>query len=456
MKQYGIFGLAVAIVLLAISPAQAVPQNDVVGYWTLNLKPGFNLVAFPVLPDTPTLQEVIGDRLGLVEVTTWDDALHGWRWAKYDPQTRVWTGNLYLLARGTAFWINLRDAQQPKSLMALGRPELYTRFNWNRLNYGRQFYAPTYGKEQALAEIPPVEPRDRVIAWDSNRRQFQIAEANGSSWRSPNFEQIEPDRAYIADLHHRAPRQVGPPLPIEAQYQAAHPNPNFNERDDAPGIGDCQLPPRPLVVGNSEGLPVCNPNGEACNGELAIKVIRERLEPDAQGNRLPVAEQVTQYRVTPDPARAGSFRVALTLGEGDGTLQPGDRVYLVAKDSNGAETRSTSFEVTNDEDVTDLSFNEPLSAGGITAEVPATFSLGSPHPNPFNDRFSVEVRLPETVPVDVTLFDVMGRVAFRQVTPLSAGTHRLTLQAGGMSAGVYLVKVTAGKDQALAKVAHLK
>jgi len=456
MKQKFAYSLLLTVLFLSPLKGFAGPQNDVVGYWTHNFRPGFNLAAFPVLPDTPTPQAVIGDRLGAVEISTWDDALDGWRYTKYDPASGSWNGNLFLLSRGVAYWINLLNADEPRRLMIVGHPELYTKFRWDRLLLGRQFYAPTYGKSQALSDLPPDEARDLLIGWDAEHRQFQLAEPGAQGWRSPYFERLEPDRAYIVFLHHQPPRQLGPPLEIQIQYERVNAKLISNERD---GIDENEFttPPQPLIVGNIDGLPVCNPNGEVCGAELSVAIYRERIVRDEQGNDVPTAEQVAQQRVLPNPALAGRFRLAIAVGNSDGTVQPGDRVYLIARDGNGAETRSTSFEVPSDDrEVIDLSFNDPLNAGGIKAEAPIEFALGEPYPNPFNDRFSIDVRIPETASVEIALYDIQGRLASKHSQPLSAGAHRLTIQGGNLAAGIYLMKVNANGKQGLVKIAHLK
>ncbi len=450
------FILSLALLPLLVGAALAVPQPDVVGYWTLDLRPGFNLVAFPVLPDTPTLQAVLGDHLGAVEVTTWDGGLGDYRWARFDPATSTWSGNLFILSRGVAYWINLTDAESPVQLTVVGHPEVYTQFGWNQLHFGWQYYAPTYGKPQNLADLPPEESRDLLFAWEPSLGMFQVAGASPQGWRTP-FERLQPDRAYLAYLNHEPPRQVGPRLPIETLYDQRQLRMTGATQQNANDLGGCTRPPRPLVVGNQDGLTVRTSDGQAREGELAIIVVRERLQRDLHGNEQPVAQQIANLFALPDPDQAGRFRVALTVGSGSEMVIPGDRVYLIARDTQGAETRSTSFEVPSDDRfITDLSFPDPLNATGAAAEPPTSFSLGSPHPNPFNDRFSIDVRLPETAPVQIALYDITGRLAMHEVKLLSAGIHRMTIRPDNLAAGIYLLNISAGGSKGVVKVAYLK
>jgi hypothetical protein len=446
---------AVILLLLAVSfPAFGVTQSDVVGYWTFNFQPGFNLVAFPVLPNTPTLQSVIGDRLGEVEITTYDSQLRNYRWARYNPESASWTGNLYLLARGSAYWVNV-IGDDAKRLVVTGHPELYTKFRWIQLRFGWQYYAPTYGKSENLAQLPPAEPRDLLLGWDPINRQFALAEATADlRWHSRSLSRIDPDRSYIALLHHKPLRSFGPPLEIEAQYAEKVVEPQGPERD-SDGPVEFTSPPEPLVVGNARGLAICTPDGRPCDVGLTVFVVRESMRIGIGGELEPVEERLTRHEVLPNPADAGRFRIALAIGEG--LLTPGDRIHLLVRDGRGGETRSTSFEVPADDRILDnITFTEPLRTPDNQQSAPVEFTLGSPFPNPFNDRFSVEVRLPEATPVTVRLVDVNGRVALERQSLLAAGSHRLTIPSGTLSSGIYMMKVTAGNRTGMAKVAHLK
>lgn len=434
--------------------ALAVPQNDVVGYWTMEFMPGFNLVSFPVLPDNPSPQNVIGDALGAVEVTTWDRGLGDFRYARYNPETGNWSGDLYLLNRGVAYWVNLLNSRENQRLIVTGKPELYTKFHWSKLRTGWDYYAPVYGKAQTLADLPPEDSGDILVSWEPDQSRFLIAGAEPElRWDTREFDTIQPDRAYILNLNRRTLRNVGPPTRSEFLYEK-----NFtdSEGDKQYHNGDFYCPPWPLVIGNKDGLPVCDTDGGVCNGGYAIDVIRESIRIGVGGELEPWSEQMAEFTVEPGNSIDGKFRTVLTVCENEGFINPGDRIYLVAH-QQGRETRSNSFEVpVNERFVMDLSFPEPMATPGSVTTTPVEFTLNSPYPNPFNDRFQIEMKLPETAPVKYSLFDVQGRRIMSSVRPLSAGVHRLSFKADNMSAGVYLVEVVSGTHRGLAKVAYVK
>ncbi len=310
-------------------PSGAVVQEEVAGFWTLELKPGFNLVSFPVLPDTPTLVRVIGDAAGAVEVTTWDGRLGGYRWAKFDPRTGQWSGNLFLLDRGAAYWIYLPDADRTVRLTVTGHPEVYTRPRWSSLGRGWKFYAPTIGREQPIDELPPASTGDLLLAWNRDRARFELAESTpGLKWRSAGFDRFLPDRGYMLYIDTEPLPAAGPvdwrrAVLRERMRRLGPP------RDDEGGDeAHFTAPPRPLVVGNRTGLPVCDPEGRVCTGGFAVEVVRETARAAPDGGIEPLFESMGFYNIPPGGAAGGRFQVALTVGSTGCFLHPGDRVYL--------------------------------------------------------------------------------------------------------------------------------
>jgi Secretion system C-terminal sorting domain/CARDB len=90
--------------------------------------------------------------------------------------------------------------------------------------------------------------------------------------------------------------------------------------------------------------------------------------------------------------------------------------------------------------------------------LPTEFIVSQPMPNPFNPSCELQVSLPATAELDVTLFDVMGR-EIRQLTQgvHNAGNHRITVDATNLSSGMYFVRIsTPGYSPTLRKMTLLK
>lgn len=445
-----------AVLFLLPQLTAAVTQDDVVGYWTFDLQPGFNLVSFPLLPENSTVGEVIGDALGGVEITTWDSRLGRYRWTRYDTEAGRWTGDMYVLDRGTAYWFHLPDGDGNRRLIITGHPEQYTRFEWSQYGTGWKYFAPTFGKPQMLADLPSGSSRDLLVSWNRNFARFDLAEGlQEGNWHTNDFLVVAADEAYIAFLNQRQPRQIGPTLPT-AQFDPPRSARSIFEAGDADR--QYRQPPQPLIVGNADGLPVCYANGGVCGGGFDVQVIRERLRLGPDGELESAPEIVFEYSISPGNAEGGKFKLALAYGEDDNILNPCDRVYLLALGPEGGQTRSTSFEVPDNgaRFVPDVGFPEPMSLPGSTPRIPGDFSFGSPYPNPFNDRFQVEFRLPETSMVEYSLYDVRGRLVFTTAEPFSAGVHRKSITAGSLPAGLYILEISSDSHRGIAKVAHIK
>jgi len=94
-----------------------------------------------------------------------------------------------------------------------------------------------------------------------------------------------------------------------------------------------------------------------------------------------------------------------------------------------------------------LEFNESVSGWDgadpmLTEEhvLPQEYSLRTAYPNPFNPSTSITVSLPEAVPLNVLVYNVMGqRVAILADGRYPAGLHRLTFDASNLSSGVYFI-----------------
>jgi hypothetical protein len=464
MKNSSLIKLIVIVALIfgIAGQTEAVPQRDVIGYWTIDLQPGFNLVAFPVLPDTPTLSAVIGDRLGAVELTTWDSRIGGYRWARFDPDSDQWSGNLYILDRGRAYWINLLEAEGEMSIRVTGHPEVYTRFEWRSLGTGWKYYGPTIGKDQNLREVSPTSANDILLRFDHESGKFNLAQANERRhWISSDFTVLAPDEGYLVHQMLRQPRVVGPITELEYQHQVIE---NLNDgdgppRDDDPGdgYGDYLTPPRPLIVGNSNNFPICLPNGDVCETEYSVEIVRQTFRLGADGELEPVVEFMATYVINGGGIEPGKFVIPITVSDEPDHVQVGDRVYIHVNGPGGSTTRSATFEIPEyDRFIPDLVFPEFLRSDDISIPVPVEFSLGAPYPNPFNDRFTVQFSLPETGDVKYRLYNLNGREVYSRQLPLSQGVHTLSISANNLPAGIYLFEISSQERRGIVKIAHLK
>lgn len=97
-------------------------------------------------------------------------------------------------------------------------------------------------------------------------------------------------------------------------------------------------------------------------------------------------------------------------------------------------------------------------ATGISREqVPITFAVSKPYPNPFNPVTRFTIALPEAVPVDIQVLNIRGNpVASIAKDAFDAGYHTLIWQADNAASGVYLIRVKTPFGNSIQKVLLLK
>jgi chitinase len=88
-----------------------------------------------------------------------------------------------------------------------------------------------------------------------------------------------------------------------------------------------------------------------------------------------------------------------------------------------------------------------------TGELPEQFTLGQNYPNPFNPTTTIEFSLPNSAQVELNIYNVIGeKVATLVDQNLSAGLHNVSWDASNMPSGVYLYRLSAGKNVMVKKM----
>ena len=89
--------------------------------------------------------------------------------------------------------------------------------------------------------------------------------------------------------------------------------------------------------------------------------------------------------------------------------------------------------------------------------VPASFALEANYPNPFNPQTTIPFAVPEASPVELAVYDLLGRrVALLVAGELAAGRHEAVFEAGHLSSGVYLVRLEAGSFSQVRRMTLVK
>jgi hypothetical protein len=95
-------------------------------------------------------------------------------------------------------------------------------------------------------------------------------------------------------------------------------------------------------------------------------------------------------------------------------------------------------------------------SGGSTSGT-ASPGLLRNYPNPFNPSTVIAFSLPEGMEVGISVYNTLGELVFRLDGGfMGAGTHEVAFDAGGLPAGVYVARMTAGGHDSSMKMLLLK
>jgi hypothetical protein len=93
----------------------------------------------------------------------------------------------------------------------------------------------------------------------------------------------------------------------------------------------------------------------------------------------------------------------------------------------------------------------------LSGTSPGVFEIFQNYPNPFNPSTHVQIQLPESGLVNVTVFDAAGRAVSELLNGrLDAGSHVIPFNAVHLSAGTYFAVVKAGGRSAAVKMMMIK
>jgi len=90
------------------------------------------------------------------------------------------------------------------------------------------------------------------------------------------------------------------------------------------------------------------------------------------------------------------------------------------------------------------------------AKLPENFSLGRLYPNPTNGASVLVVSLPVAAEVQVELVNLLGQTISERSQRLAAGSTSLPVSMDGLASGIYLVKVSAGGQTLVRRIALVR
>ena len=131
-----------------------------------------------------------------------------------------------------------------------------------------------------------------------------------------------------------------------------------------------------------------------------------------------------------------------------------DAIYLVVNGEAIDMNEESSITISTDID------EVAIVAGDVDMylnPVPDAFGLSAAYPNPFNPTTNLGLALNEDAVVNMSVFNIRGQVVDVLIDgSMKAGYHNVIWNAGGISSGMYFVKVETGTNSAIQKLMLLK
>ena len=104
-------------------------------------------------------------------------------------------------------------------------------------------------------------------------------------------------------------------------------------------------------------------------------------------------------------------------------------------------------------------FNEIWVVGSLEkiVEIPDSYSLGNPYPNPFNPVTNIDYSLPVAGIVELVIYDLRGRIVEELISGyVEAGHYEIKWDAKDIASGMYVVKMKSANTILTRKIVLMK
>jgi len=203
-----------------------------------------------------------------------------------------------------------------------------------------------------------------------------------------------------------------------------------------------------LYIGSSQGYPT-----RVFNGVIDEVRIWNRARTQPQIQSLMNIQLPEVYWATPDSGLVGYWRLNESAGQLAGDLTPHD---------NDGRLGSTSGGDPDDPAWVQVNFAVGVDDSDVDVARPLHFSVLPNRPNPFRFKTQIRFDLPDAAPVDLVVYDTLGRLVKTLVSGLMpAGSHVAEWDGrddGGriVASGVYFVRIRSEGREMSRKIVRVR
>ena len=255
---------------------------------------------------------------------------------------------------------------------------------------------------------------------------------------------------------------------LQIELNRDYPNGTWEEL--SPGISeDYYLWPVQLPASNNARVRISSPDNpqfaDTSDANFVMRAPIMVLITPLGGEVITIAQP---YQILWDaPEHQGNFRILLNRNYPGGTWEviaqntANDGTHPWSPAGPASEhcrirlaaifdPNQTYVESTSDFTLVGLAADEPT-------ELPQTFALSQPYPNPFNPSTQIELALPARTKIHAAVFNRLGQqVALLADKEFDAGEHSLAFDGSELSSGIYFVRITAYEETHIVKAVLMK
>ncbi len=222
-----------ALFTLGVNATESGPSNTV-GFWKLEVHPGFTQISFPLLPADKTVNNVLAGQLtgGATsaqadQILHWNAATGQYQMCWYNSSTSAWQGDFNLLDEAESYWIYVQPSHPAtQTIVTFGNVVEEPTYNMGMISPGYNAVGTVWAEPApiSLAGLSGFQggmylfQSDLIMSYNAGTGLYDYAWKNESGNWQGNLTQFEPLKGYWI--------YIAPGHPGFNWTTYPHPNPN--------------------------------------------------------------------------------------------------------------------------------------------------------------------------------------------------------------------------------------